>query len=548
MFSLRALFKKEADTVLNGAIMIGGISIISKILGLFRDRILASEFGASSSLDIYYAAFRIPAFIYDLFVLGALSATFIPIFQKCCFVGDYKQKEKNVSAWHFVNIIINTLLFVLIILIFILIPFIKDIMMFITPGFTPDQLEATVSLTQIMLLSPIFLGLSGIFGGVLQSFKNFFIYSIAPVMYNIGIIIGALFFVKPFGLNGLAMGVVLGSILHFGMQLIGVKSFGFAYRFVFDFKDKNLIEMFKLMGPRMLTLGTIQLSFLLTTFIASTLAQGSLTVFNLANNLQSLPVSVFGISLAIAVFPSLVDSAVKQKINIFIKSLKQTFVNILFFTIPATILIFVLRAQIVRMVLGAGSFDWEATIRTIDALSFFCISIFAQSLIQLLIRAFYAMKETLIPFLLGFISVFINLMLSLYLGVELGVSGLALSFAISSVIYLLLLIIVFEMRYSLSIIDYGLCRLTARILFAGFLLGVVTQGVKYIIGSMFIINTLLGIVIQIGVASTLGLSIYFIVTYWMNFQESETIFASTKNLLSKKQFRTISVPNEKIGD
>jgi len=552
MFNLKALFSGESKTIFNGAVIIGGISIVSKIIGLFRDRILVSEFGASSSLDIYYAAFRIPDFIYNLFVLGALSASFIPIFSKCCVAGtnqqDNNQEVVSSQSWHFVNIVINTLLFVLIIVSLVLIFFLPALMPLITPGFTADQLDKTVSLARIMFLSPIFLGLSGIFGGVLQSFKRFFIYSLSPIIYNIGIMVGALLLVEPFGLNGLAIGVVSGSAFHFLIQFFAVRNFGFVYNFVFDLKDKNLSEVFRLMLPRALSLGTQQLNFLMMTIIASTLAHGSLSIFNLADNLQSFPIGVFGISLAMAAFPVLVDDTVHKRMDAFVNSLKQTFISILFFTIPVSIIIFILRAQIIRIIFGTGKFDWYASVTTIDTLAFFCISIFAQSLIHLIIRAFYAMKETFVPFIIGFISVVINIILSLRISAELGVAGLALSFTISSIIYMILLIIVFEMRYSLQIVDYGLCKRVSQIIVASVALGIIVQAVKYAIGLSLGTATFVEVAVQGGLASLAGLFTYFIITYKMKFQESELAIGHIRSLLLKKSFETVKISSEKIGD
>jgi putative peptidoglycan lipid II flippase len=338
---------RPSSSISSAALVISVAGILSRVLGLLRDRILASQFGAGDTLDVYYAAFRVPDLLYNLLILGALSAAFIPV-----FTGLIARNEEK-EAWKLADSLLNAALLALVLISGLMVIFTPSIMKIVTPGFSGEKLAQVVMLTRIMFLSPIFLGISGIFGGILNSFKRFLIYSLAPIMYNLGIIVGAVFFVPYLGIIGLAWGVVLGALLHMLIQYPAVKISGFRYRFILDFKNHHLQKVLKLMIPRTMGLAVTQVNLLVVTVIASTLAAGSLSIFNFANNLQSFPLGIFAIPFALAVFPTLSHFSAKDDRENFIASFSQTFRQILFFVIPASVLILVLRAQIVRVVLGS---------------------------------------------------------------------------------------------------------------------------------------------------------------------------------------------------
>ncbi|MFH0987796.1 MAG: lipid II flippase MurJ, partial [Parcubacteria group bacterium] len=301
----KRLMSLKTNSITSAAIIIAAASLLSRILGVVRDHVLAARFGAGNELDIYYAAFRIPDFVYNIVILGALSAGFIPIFVGL-FKSDSSDKyHDNHEAWDLVNNAINIVGIFSVVICLILAVLSPWIIPLITPGFGGDKMLATVALTRIMFLSPILLGLSGIIGGVLQSTKRFLMFSLAPVMYNVGIILGAIFLVKPFGLMGLAYGVILGALMHLLIQLPTAFSIGFRYHPIFNLKDNNFLRIVRMTGPRLLSLASSQINLTIITILASTLAAGSLAVFNLSNNLQSFPVGIIGVAYAVAVFPIL---------------------------------------------------------------------------------------------------------------------------------------------------------------------------------------------------------------------------------------------------
>jgi putative peptidoglycan lipid II flippase len=556
------------------AALVAFFSLLSRLLGIFRDRILAGEFGAGDTLDIYYAAFRVPDLIFNLLVLGALSAGFIPIFTSLLSRGknedkkenngkstekdkrdNGREKEKagNSEAWLLACNILNLLAISLIILSAIGIIFAPFLMRIITPGFSGEKLGLTSSLTRIMFLSPIFLGISSVLGGILQSFKRFFIYSLAPVFYNVGIILGALFLTPFFGVLGLAWGVVLGAMLHMLVQWPSVRSLGFRYQWALDWKEKNLRKIMRMMGPRTMSLAITQINLVVLTVIASTLKSGSLTVFNLANNLQSFPVGIFGISYAVAAFPTLAKEAFRREklVEIFSSTVRQ----ILFFIIPSTVLLLSLRAQIVRVILGSGRFDWEDTIMTIDTLAFFTIGLLAQALMPLLVRVFYARHDSRTPFYIGLFSVAANIGLSLWIpkimsckvllspfgGVSaclpLGVAGLALAFSISSAINFILLWI--YLRLEVGRLDEKRILVSAlKIIIASAACGLSVQGLKLVVWPFIDMSTFLGVAFQGLISGLGGIAVFLIFCRLLQSEEFFAFWNSFKRRLPWNKLET----------
>lgn len=503
-------------------------SLISRLLGIFRDRILAGEFGAGSILDVYYAAFRIPDFIFNLLILGALSAGFIPVFTSLMKDEEHDNKE----AWKFVSNVLNIIMILLVVISVLGIIFAPYFTSFITPGFSPEGQKATAELTRIMFLSPLFLGISGVVGGVLQSFKRFFIYSLSPIFYNIGIIIGALYLVDIFGIYGLAIGVVLGAFMHMLIQLPSLFSLGYKYSFHLDLRGEQIKKIGAMMIPRTLSLAVTQVNLLIVTVIATTLASGSLAIMNFAGNLQAFAIGIFGISFAVAAFPTFSAQAFdRKKLS---ESFSQTVRQILFFIVPSTVLLLTLRAQIIRVILGVGKFDWEDTILTIDALGFFALSLFAQSLIPLLTRVFYARHDTKSPFYVGVVSFFLNVILSFWLSDVLGVAGLALAFSISSIFNFVLLWIVLrievgylhEMRILVSSLKFSAAAIVA---------GIAIQATKLLVWPFIDMSKTIGVSLQGFLAGTMGVLVYILISYILKTEELINLGDGIKRRLWKKK-------------
>ncbi|KKU51093.1 MAG: hypothetical protein A3F26_03330 [Candidatus Ryanbacteria bacterium RIFCSPHIGHO2_12_FULL_47_12b] len=393
---LSRFFRLESTGIHQAAFLLALSSIANTVFALFRDRLLAGSFGASRVLDIYYAAFRLPDMLFSLSLFFVASTAFIPLYL------EYQGKSPE-SARRFFGSVITLFLGAIVVLLCIAFLALPVLIPRIVPGFSKEEQETTRLLSSIMLFSPLFLGLSSIVSGVVQSSKRFLSYALAPIAYNGGIILGVLVFLPVFGASGLALGVVMGAFFHLVVQiptLIRLRVFPRA-RFTLDSESLQIIWY---SFPRAAALSVNQLTLMVLTALASTLGAGSIAIFNLSQNLYALPLTVIGLSYSVAAFPTMAELAIKKDRLLFFQHLVSATRHVLFWTIPITGLFFVFRAHIVRLVLGTGAFAWVDTHLTIASLFLFSFAIMAQSLVTLFVRAFYALGKTREPILFNIIS------------------------------------------------------------------------------------------------------------------------------------------------
>ncbi len=522
------MFKKIdriQKTIMGGAMIVAIFSILSRVLGLLRDRLLSSTFGAGKILDAYYAAFRLPDLIFNTLVLGALSSAFIPVFLK------YWQKDKK-EAWHITNGVLNVLfliIFFLVVVCFFLTPIFIE---YLVPGFDAPTKALTVSLTRIMLWGTLFFTLSNIAGSVLNSFQKFFTYSLAPLMYNLGIIFGILFLVERMGYQGLAWGVVLGSFLHLLIQIPALMKSGYRWQPIFNFTHPAIKKISRLMLPRCFGLAVSQFNFIVTTLVASSITIGAVAIYNLSFNLINFPVSIFGISLAISIFPVLSHCFATGNKKLFVNHFSTTIRRIFYLILPTTVVLLALRTQIVRLVLGAGLFTWRDTVLTAQTLGLFSVSLFAQSLIPIFARAFYATQETKMPVKIAFVGFLVNMVGCLILGHLIGVEGLALAFSLAAIINFGLLYYYFNKKV-FPLPNQEIMRAVVKIAGLSVLMVVIVQALKYLLGSWVNMQTFMGVLIQTSGVALGGFLFYFFTSLSFGFSEvrvvTENIFKRVHN-------------------
>ena len=525
---LLKLLNGKSKSIASAAALVAFMSFVSRLVGLLRDRTLAGEFGAGDVLDVYYAAFRVPDLTFTLLVTGALSASFIPLFSKRLL-----SVSRRRTAWRLTNSILNILGIAFLIIAIAGIIFADPLASLIAPGFNEYKQGIVASFMRVMFISNFLLGLSTVFGSALQGLKRFFLFSLAPVFYNIGIIIGVVFFVDWFGTIGLAWGVVLGAFLHLLVQLYGVMQSGYRYKWILDLDDPDTRSVGKLMLPRALGLGIWQINFIIMTIIASTLAAGSVAVFQFAFNLEYFAIGIFGISFAIAAFPSLSEYAQAHKTEKFIETFSSTVRQMLFFIIPASLLFLILRAQIVRVVLGAGVFSWADTILTADVLAFFALSFFAQALIFLLVRGYFAYQDTVTPLYTGIISAIINIFAALYFTREFGVVGLGIAYSIWAVMNMAMLWIPLRNRVG-HLDEVRILRSLFIMTTAGLACGVVMQVMKTVAVQFISLDTFWGVLAQGLIAGGLGLLVYLGISWLFRSPELKSLVAGLRVRLLRK--------------
>lgn len=456
------------------AFILGVSSLLSKVLGVVRDSLLASQFGTSGegvfNLDIYYAAFRVPDFVYALLVTGAVAAAFVPVFTD--IIGKNNEKM-TLDASRFTSNVLNTVLIAVSAACFLMFLFAPFVVKFLVPGFSLIDFELTVAVTKLMLISPILFGISSVLQSVQNTFSRFFYYSLAPILYNVGIICGILFLVPVWGVWGIAWGVLLGAFLHLAIQIPGVCGLNFRYNFYISWKDSHLREMVRLMVPRILGMSIMQVNLIFDTLVGSMLAAGSITVLNYAVNLNSLPMGLVGVSFAIASFATLSGLAIHSRER-FAGELARVVTSVLYFVVPSAVGLFVLRFQIVNLILGYGEFTDADVILTGNTLAFFLIGLIGQSLIPVFARAFYAFKNTLTPVVISVVCMSLNIGLNFYfaLSIGFGVYGIALATGLTSLLNMILLIIFLKSSF-LSGASFIEWKKGFAITFASTMMGVV---------------------------------------------------------------------------
>lgn len=407
MQKILKIFSKEYGNINQAALLLGLFTLFSQILALFRDRAIAHFIGPSAGLDAYYAAFRVPDLIF-ISIASLASITVLIPFIVAKMNGDNVTDEARKLLSDVFTVFLLTMIAVSI-LAFLLMPYLIS---FIAPGFTSIMQDKVILFSRIMLLSPILMGLSNLFGTVTQLFRKFFIYSLSPIFYNIGIIIGIIVLYPIFGINGLVLGVALGAFMHFLIQGIASFSCGFTPRFSFNINFREIKQMALISLPRTLGLSFNNIALISIIAFASYLSSGSISIFNFSFNLQSVPLNIIGISYAVAAFPTLVKSFNGEKRDDFKNHLKSTARQIVFWSLPVIFLFIVLRAQIVRVILGSGSFSWENTRLVAASLAVFSVSILAQGMTALLSRAYYAAGDTKRPLTVNLFSSILIIILS----------------------------------------------------------------------------------------------------------------------------------------
>ncbi len=399
------LFQKEIVGVHQAALLLGAFTLGSQVLALVRDRLLAHNFGAGEVLDLYYTAFRIPDLIYAAVASLVSISVLIPFFSHA--------SEKKEDSQKLLSSIFTVFMIVMVVvsaLAFMAMPYIVSAFF----GSVHDT-ELLVFLSRVLLLQPICLGISNVFGVVTQIGKRFFLYALSPIVYNLAIIFGIVFLYPHFGIAGVLYGVVFGGALHFAIQIPYIAKVGMFPVFTKNIDIQLIKKVVKISIPRTIALSANMLELIVLTAMAAWLAVGSVSVFNLALNLQSVPFAIVGVSYALAAFPTLSAYFAKGDKDKFMSQIATAVRHIIFWSLPISALFVVLRAQIVRTVLGSGYFNWEDTRLTAACLALFTVSLVAQSLELLYIRSYYAAGKTLKPLLVNLISSALTIALPYFL-------------------------------------------------------------------------------------------------------------------------------------
>ncbi len=506
-------------------LIIASFTLLSRVTGFFRDILLASQLGLSTDSDIYFTAFRIPDLVYNLLILGTLSVAFIPVFS------EYLVKDRS-KAMTIASSIMNISAIAMLVVCGAIFIFAEPLTKLIAPGFPAEQLTQTAWITRIMMLSPIIFTISNVLSSVLISMKKFLIVNTAPLLYNVGIILGIIFLYPKFGITGLAYGVIFGALMHMAIQIPEAIRHGFRWKPKLAYKDPGVRKIGALFLPRIVGLDNSYVNLIVVSIIGSTLVTGSISAFNYANNIQAVALGIFALSSAVAIFPVLSEYFAKDDMTGFIKSLQNTIIRVLYFVVPISILTLLLRAHIVRLLLGYGRCDWNCTIVTFDTLGVLALGLVAQSLIPLFARAFYARQNTKTPVAISLVGMTVNIVLSYFLAQGLGIAGVALGFVIATTIQCILLFAALHRSFitvdhinktALTVFDRTIIILSLKILLASIVMGFVSYLTLYLVDPILNTHTVFGIFAQSVLATLTGGVVYVVLTRAFGIRESQAI-------------------------
>ncbi len=519
--ALWQLFTRRQTSIGSAALVLASMVLTSRFLGLIRDRLLAARFSADE-LGVYFAAFRLPNLLFELLVMGALTTAFIPVFTR------YLTGGKEEDAWRMAAIIINTSLLVLAVIAVPLFVWAPAASRLFAPGFTPQQIDQMAQFTRMILVlqvAPLLVG--NFFTGILQSYRSFLVPALAPVVYNIGIIVGIVAFTSWLGLVAAVVGVGIGAVLFMLIQLPVLRSLGYRHLFVVNFRHKGVRDVLKLMGPRTLGLAASQIDTTVDLMLATLLGARMVTIFNFAQHLQQLPVGLFGATIAQAALPTLSLSAAKDEKQELKRAITTSIHQMLFFILPVSVLFIVLRTPVVRLVFGASRFDWEATVLTGMTLSMFSVSLAAQALVHLFARAYYALYDSKTPVVIAVGSILLNTALSVLFITLFGwpVWSLGLSTSVASIANAVVLFYYLDRRlerFARGDLFVPLVKMGVAAIVAGVAIYI---PLKILDQLVFDTTRTFGLILLTGMTGSIGLAVYFFLSWVMGVGEVHSFLA-----------------------
>ncbi|MGI6332315.1 MAG: murein biosynthesis integral membrane protein MurJ [Zhaonellaceae bacterium] len=502
--------------------------VISRILGYVRDVVIYAQFGQNRLTDAYNAAFSVPDFLYQLLVGGALSSAFIPVFSS------YIATDREEDAWQVASITFNIIMILMAIGIGLGVAFAPQLIKILVPGFDAETTKLTIFLTRILFIQVIFMAFSGISMGILNSYKHFTAPAIGSVLYNLGTIVVGYLLSPYIGITAFTVGVIVGAILNFIYQLPALLEIGMSYRWSLNWRHPGVRRLFSLILPVLVGLSITELNLFVNQNLASQLSPGIVAALRSGQRLMQLPIGVFAIAIAIAVFPTLTEYAAKNELVSFKIAMSEGVRNVVFITLPASTGLIALGKPLIRLIYEQGKFTPQATEATAFALFFYSLGIFAYSAIHVLSRTFYALKDTITPVIVGSIAMIINIIFSLLLIGPLKHGGLALAYSMAGVVNMLVLLGV--LRHKIGSINGRVMLISfIKSLIASVLMGLVVYSFTMQLEKVLDISSKLnqGLIVMGGII--LGVLIYMFLAFIFQMEEAKTVGEIIKRRLRFKR-------------
>jgi putative peptidoglycan lipid II flippase len=534
-----SLLLKRQTNILSAAFVIMVTIIFSQVLGLVRMRLLAAIFGASNTLGVYLVSTRLPDFLFQLLIAGALSSAFIPVFS------DYLVKGKDSEGHKVASTLLILSLMAFAVFALLLFIFARQFSALMAPGFSGEQLNLLTSLTRIVIFGEMLFIIGSFLSAILQSYSHFFIPGLALSLYNFGIILGILLLSPFVGIFSAAYGIVIGALIFVLVQVPLVRKMGFSFipsLSIVWIKTSGVIEIFKLIWPRTISIAIFQIGTIITVTLISFLKDPgrNYVIFDYAQTLAFAPVALFGQAIAQAAFPVLAKE--KERLEDFKTTFITSFNQLLYIVLPFSVLFLVLRIPIVRLIFGAAQFDWQATVLTGRTLAFFSISIFAQALVYLVSRGFYALHDTKTPLIIGAVTTFSMI----FMGVvsifiyHLGVESIAIAYSIASILNFLILFIFLDRKVGGFTKIPLLVTVSKIFLASAFTAFALYIPIKLLDQLVFDTTKTINLILLTGISSSAGLSLYLFLTWLFDVKEATMFILLFKKIGDWRQILTKS--------
>lgn len=521
------------------AVVLASSTLISALLGLFRDRLLNSYYLGTypTGIDAYTAAFTIPDFMFFILTSGALAVSFIPVFNQRLATGNKK------SAWELSASLTNLLAILTLIASVLIMIFAEPLIRYVvSPGLDESGMILAINMTRVIAINPFLFSIATVLTSIQQAVGRFVFYSFAPAIYNIGIIIGItwftgginLFGVQIFegGIMGVALGVILGAVMQLIVSLIGLFGLGFDYDFKINWKNQGFRTILKLLPARSLDQGIDYVNAIVNTNLSSRMGAGAVRSFNQASSLHQMPVNLIGVAISTAFFPKLTEELGTGDENEFYNTFRKALRMIIWISLPVAAIAFFTRGYVVSFISNIGNTDSNITIASV--LGTLCIAIFARSIFHIASRGFYAYQDTKTPFRVSIVAIGLTILLSVWFYMlGFGVNGLGMAQSLGAIIEIIILLSILQRRSNNKLLNKEFWKAMTRIIAATIIAGCVAFSLTKFIPLMATDNSLVITIPKFLLISGISIVVYCIASFFLNLEEVKPVVTQVKRILFK---------------
>ena len=526
-------------SVKSAAIILASSTLISALLGLFRDRLLNTYYLGTypTGIDAYTAAFTIPDFMFFILTSGALAVSFIPVFNQRLASGNKK------SAWELSSSLLNLFAILTFIASLLIMIFADPLIRYVvSPGLDESGMVLAINMTRVLALNPFLFSITTVLTSVQQAVGRFVFYSFAPAIYNAGIILGItvftnginLFGVQLFegGIMGVAIGVIFGAILQLIVSLIGLFGLGMNYEFKIYWKNQGFRSILKLLPARSLDQGIDYVNSIVSTNLASRMGAGAIRAFNQATSLHQMPVNLIGVAISTAFFPKLTEELGEGNEKDFYDTFRTALRTIIWISLPVAAIAFFARGYIVSFISNIGNSGNNSAI--VSILASLVLAIFARSVFHIASRGFYAKQNTKTPFIVSVIAIGLTMILSaVFYRAGYGVDGLGYAQSIGAVLEIVILLAILQKQSNKQLLNREFWKAMSRMLIATTIASCITYSMVKFMPLMATDNSLVITAPKFCLIAAVGMLSYGIASFFLNLKEVRPIVKYLKKTLFK---------------